>query len=224
MQIYPENIRNKRIGGIKHMTKFKVVNLYEPDTLKPPKPYCGIREIKAIVLGTDPTAFDKHANVKQINYVFDINGDERYFVGIKHNLNYLFYKEKNFFDSIENYLFVQNLCPNYLEHQTSEYNNKSWINFMVENGYVEKLKIDIGKYPNIPLFLTSSILLDVLCDHGIVKKPSYYYENQIFIEPEDNKLNRLLIPLFRHRKYALYHDENLAYTNAVRKRLNILHD
>jgi len=201
--------------------KFKEVNLYKTSNIqKPTKPYCGEKEIRAIVLGTDPTAFDIYKNVKNIEYVFDINGDKRYFAEIRSNLNYLYYEDNRFHNSIENYLYVQNLCPNYLEHQTSDYYKEAWVSFMIDNGYVEKLKKDIDRFPDLPIFLTSSILLDVFCSKDI-KKPSYYYGNKKFIEPEENKLNRLLIPLFRHWKYALYHTENLAYTNAVRNRLNI---
>jgi len=44
--------------------------------------YNDLQTVKAFVLGSDPTAFDKEGNRLEFKFVFDLGNDERYFAGV----------------------------------------------------------------------------------------------------------------------------------------------
>lgn len=174
-----------------------------------PMEHCGTN-VKAIVLGTDPTA---NGN-RTFNKVFDIGGDKRYFSLIKKNLSLVFSECKHQENcDILNLIYVQNLCPDYLEYPTSSYKRNAWVKFIRDHGYISGLyeKLDQKFSDNIPVFLTASYLLYALIKPDLgcsCKITDYYTGKSSFVKPENSELNRTLIPLSRHYKYSLEKHED----------------
>ena len=185
-----------------------------------PIEHCGTN-VKAIVLGTDPTAKGNLTFTK----VFDIGGDKRYFSSSRKNLSLIFSecKEKENLD-IFDLIYVQNLCPDYLEHSTNDYNRNAWVTFVRDQGYISELreKLDQNFPRNIPVFLTASYLLYALIkpdSKGCSRKITDYYSGtSVFVSPENSDLNRTLIPLSRHYTYSL--ERQNEYLNRIRAYLD----
>lgn len=164
-----------------------------------PDPFCyNSNDIKAFVLGCDPTAKDKgKENHKIFDNVFDIGKDRRYFSSILKNL-------KSLGLSLEN-IFVQNLVTDYLDDETSK--NGVWAKIAEQYIPSRKQEFDeIDPTGLIPVMLTSEYLYKVLINSDQVKysaKELYENENLVPIRAENNKLGRPLIPLYRHMEYSL---------------------
>ncbi len=175
------------------------------ETLPIPGAYRGSSKVRAIVLGTDPTARDIKGSIKQFQKVFNIGSSNQYFAGIENNFKSVLGEYWKDGSPIMSGLYVQNLCTDYLEHETSSYNKKSWCNFVKAGGYVEKLKKELSEFPpEIPVLITAEILITaLLIDEKSKKKASYYYNNLELIDAYENTLGRSLIPFFRHPKYKI---------------------
>lgn len=164
----------------------------------PPKPFCiNSQNVKAFVLGCDPTAFDTNGNRLEFEYVFDLGKGQRYFSSILKNLNTLGLTLHD--------IYVQNLITHYQEIETSK--NKNWFIEAKKCLRLRKEEFD-EKDPEgkIPVLLTSEYLYKVLINEEIkVNKPNSLYnlEVQIPVPPVSNSLDRPLIPLYRHRTYTL---------------------
>ena len=166
-------------------------------TEKLPFAYCkDISNVKAIVLGCDPTNNLKSQNLK---FAFGIgNKDQKlnmFFSGIECNLKEIGLSKDE--------VYIQNLCQNYFHNVTSK--NKKWAK---ASAYWIPYLIDELTIFNtsVPVLLTSSYLYNVL-KLGRKFPPSYYYEckEPVPIPAEHSKLNRPLIPFYRNRRKTDYH-------------------
>ena len=185
-----------------------------------PKPfYRNKGDVKCIVLGCDPSSnlayeknigFDTVFGLSNTDYNnFNKTRDDnkimyKYFGMIKSNLLKIFKDEETMLNSI----YVQNLCRNYLEQETSKYNIKKWKNFIISEGYIELLKDEIKQFPKVPILLTSYYLLYALDDD--CKAVKYYYDNLKIVE--NKELDRDLImfsrcPAYSLKNYSDYCDE-----------------
>jgi hypothetical protein len=164
----------------------------------PPRPFCLNPEgVKAIVLGTDPSTKDG----KRFDYVFDLNplnpGDHRYFKNIEDNLNAI---GLNIGD-----IYVQNVCQNYFLKETKEQETiwKQAADIWTPN---LKKELDGNFHQNIPVIVTAEIILEVLLERDQTPhEPDDIYKCRCEIPylEKINKLNRTLIPLYRHHRYSL---------------------
>lgn len=157
---------------------------------KLPAPYYStIQDVKAIVLGTDPS------NPQNLffDYVFGLERkNSPYFKIIAENLNFLGFDVDR--------CYVQNLCKNYFSVVTG--NNPSWNE--VAELWRKSLKTELNEFfPSaIPVFITAWDLILVLSDNA-VKEPACFYNNLKTVPSSSSFLERELILLFRHHKYKL---------------------
>ena len=166
--------------------------------MKIPKPFCTNKNnIKAFVLGCDPTAIDKNDNKLEFEYVFDLGNDERYFSGVVENL-------KQVGLSIGE-IYVQNLVTDYQDDETSK--NHHWM--QIANEYIADRKQEFDKLDPegiSPVFITSEVLYKLLLnpDEECFKASQLYnYPDLLPISAKSNSLGRPLIPLYRHWNYNL---------------------
>lgn len=163
-----------------------------------PKPFCfNPKQVKAFVLGCDPTNFSDKGSTVILDYVFGIGQGNRYFKDILRNLNQIGLHLED--------IYIQNLIPDYLEEETSR--NRHWQ--AKAKGFISERKKEfdrIDKKGEKPVFLTSEVLYEVLLLPGESKIKAtelYSFKGTIPIPPEDNMLQRPLIPLYRHQNYIL---------------------
>ncbi len=155
--------------------------------------YLNRKHVKAIVLGCDPT---NTKTKKRFTTVFGINdGDDRYFNPILNNLERVGLSKSK--------IYVQNLVRNYCSKETSE--NEVWDLFAEHWLPVIKREFDDFFNPGIPVFITAGKLYDFLVtsDESQGQGYDYCYKHLHLIPSEANKLNRTIIPFFRHNKYSL---------------------
>jgi hypothetical protein len=165
-----------------------------------PEAYIGNGEIKAIILGADPTRIvnDKPQPFKM---VFELdNPKSPYFRSVQKNIDLV--------DglSMEN-VYVQNLCRNYFIKETS--GNKDWVD--IARKYWSSLlaqELDRMFASSVPVLMTTEFILKACLKNGLVPKASHIYTQCICIAREDNLLGREMVALFRHHKYSLvkWHD------------------
>jgi hypothetical protein len=170
-----------------------------PDIVSPiypfPTPVVGKNEIKAIVLGADPThLIDKKPEV--FKEVFGLEEDNSpYWRAMAKNLKVISLDQQ--------YVYVQNLCRNYFLQETSK--NKYWK--QIARDYWApflKQELDTLFKPDVPILMTTEFILHaVLKDTKKKIKASEIYSKLITISKEDNLLGRELIAFYRHPKYAL---------------------
>lgn len=163
-----------------------------------PKPYYkDIKSVKAILLGCDPS----NMYCRSLPYAFAIESSHKIFnsliAALKRNLKEI---ELNL-----DVVYVQNLCQNYFVKETGK-NLDLW--YKSANEYwIEYLKDELSVFNNnIPMLLTSEYLYNVLINDSEIRyKPIDFYKCKadIPIPPEKNKLNRPIIPFYRHLKYNL---------------------
>jgi hypothetical protein len=176
--------------------KYEVVNKLYPF----PKPFIGVEKIKAIVLGADPTHIINE-KPKPLDMVFQLNNlKSPYWRSIQANIN-----------QIENLtlsnLFVQNLCRNYFNKETSK--NPKWIEIARYNWtpFLKK-ELDNKFDKSVPILMTTEFILNsVLIDENKRLKAKDIYTNCITIPSEYNLLRRELIPFYRHYYYSLKKEE-----------------
>jgi len=157
-----------------------------------PKPfYINKNKIKAFVLGADPT---NPAKI-EIEYVFGINsGDRRYFASIERNLNAIGL-------TIDD-LYVQNLVQEYLNEPTAE--NKNWEKDAERWFPLTKKEFDeIDPSGKLPVLVTAERIMKFLYPETPKAKDIYSGLVKIPVAGNLNKLERPLIPLYRHFNYEL---------------------
>lgn len=170
-----------------------------------PEPYCvDYQEVSAIVLGCDPTAFDSNGQLIQFKVVFGIGGqDGRYFSVIEKNLERIGLHLSD--------IYVQNLCQNYFAFETAK--NKIWQE--AAQWWIEELKNELAIFPeSIPILLTSESLYRVVLNPGTRARSARYlysHPDEIPILPDTNRLQRDLVPLYRHWDYRLSEQCNKPY-------------
>jgi hypothetical protein len=166
--------------------------------MKQPLPFCfNPAKIKAFVLGCDPTNFSDSEKPVELNYVFGIGQDHRFFSDILSNLQLLGLHLED--------LYIQNLVTEYLDEETGK--NKFWEAAANKHLAARKTEFDtIDSTGQIPIFLTAERLYHFLLKKGEKKwKASELYalKTEIPILSDANKLERPLIPLYRHFQYNL---------------------
>lgn len=175
-----------------------------------PRPFCmNPDHVKAIVLGTDPSTKDG----KTFDYVFDLNSfkpsDRRYFKAIEENLNAIGLKLED--------VYIQNVCQNYFLKETHDHEKEwkkaaeAWIPFL-------KKELDANFVLKIPVIVTAEIILEVLLRDQTPDEPIDIYACRCEIPylEKINKLNRTLIPLYRHHRYSLKNTEWNEYRQVLR--------
>ncbi len=168
-----------------------------------PEPYMGKGEIKAIVMGMDPSTDDG----RRFNTVFDIGGkDERYFKGIERNLNAVGLTMDN--------VFVQNFCGNYFTKTTYKQKKNWWRASAI---WYMKIITDLHYKFNerIPILATSELLMKRLIDFDR-ETNEYYYKNPEAVPIEISMSTRRVFPFYRHRKYNLELSEWELYRNKLK--------
>jgi hypothetical protein len=164
-----------------------------------PTPFCyNPKQVKAIVLGADPSNFSDKGNRKILTKTFGIgDGDSRYFQGILKNL-------KEIGLGLED-VYVDNLIQEYLDAETSK--NKDWFIIAEKNISNLKKRLDeIDKSRITPVLLTAEKIYRVLMNDGLKReKPADLYSlvSMIPIAANENKVKRPLIPFFRNKDYSL---------------------
>jgi len=158
-----------------------------------PKAFCfNPKKVKAIVLGADPTnQHDQH-----LEYAFGIMSEEkRFFRDILANLNLIGLHLED--------IYVQNLVQDYQNSETAL--NKDWekaAEASLEN-ILHELKT---LQKEVPVLITAERIMKFLVnDASALPKAAEIYSNNHFwvSKPEENKLNRTLIALYRHQDYNL---------------------
>ncbi len=183
----------------------KFPGMYDKDG-KIPNAYQGSENIKAIIIGADPTYISGDSNFK---YVFGLEDKEKspFFRSILNNL-----KEINL--SLDD-IYVQNLVRNHCVKETSK--NIRWLE--IASLWVELLKKELDKeFPqDIPVLVTAWIILKALIEKSVIKElsPKMIYTNARFIQPKENLLERTLIPFFRHPRYQLKSENWLEYKKNI---------
>lgn len=166
-------------------------------------------QAKAIVLGADPSNFSDSGKTVKLNTVFALGSPEkRYFKAILNNLKSVGLNLGN--------IYVQNLVRNYMTQETSD--NKLWLNFVEIWKPLLKQDLDIlNPQRNLPILATAECILNALLNHFVEKIPAKdYFEKCIVIKPEQNYLERTIIPCFRrHYAYQTYPK----YADIIKKNL-----
>jgi len=180
---------------LKEVLRTEFADIYVDDD-RWPEAYCDSRNVKAIVLGADPS----NPSGKRFQYAFGLEDQKsRYFSPIKSNLDVLGLKLDD--------LYFQDICRNYFTRVTYELPRRRWISAATKWPPYLKEELDSHRRisSDIPVLVTTEIILEALAPevHSRSTPNKDYYRNCIFIEPKQNKLERTLIPFFRHHGYAL---------------------
>ena len=163
-----------------------------------PEPHKLNEKVKAFILGADPSNFsDGGKFTNRVSVVFDIGKDKRYFTGINNNLKEIGLS----LDSV----YVQNMVRNYMDKETNK--NPKWTLFAEKwLPYIKQEFDTIDSLEKVPVFVTAEIILKfLLTDSSNIASPKNYYNGsaEIPIPPSENRLERNLIPLYRHHAYSL---------------------
>jgi hypothetical protein len=161
---------------------------------KLPDPYVeDINNVRAIILGCDPS--NNSGDV--FNSVFGLDQGLKYFRGINSNVKRIGLDKSK--------IYVDNVCKNYFKKETYD-NKKKWVE-VANRLWIENLKDELNRVLpiDVPVLVTSEIILQVLCYAGVHIKSmnENYYRECIYISETENKLGRIIIPFFRHYKYSL---------------------
>ncbi|GAB4499923.1 MAG: hypothetical protein OHK0019_37710 [Saprospiraceae bacterium] len=147
-------------------------------------------QIKAVVLGADPT--NKAKNIR-FDFVFGLTPEKPeslYFSSMSKNLAVVGLSTQD--------VYVQNLVQNYCTEETSK--NKQWAAFAhIWKKYL-KQELDNQFEKSVPVFITAGVILDVLALAGKPKRYDLHYDEAKLVEPHENFLERALIPMYRGRR------------------------
>ncbi|TJX15607.1 hypothetical protein E9840_02205 [Tissierella creatinini] len=172
-----------------------------------PKAYFeDLEKVRAILLGSNPVAVGEFAGAE---YVFDLThfnknrGDNPIFGNIYDNLSAI---GLDLWD-----IYAQNLCKNYFINLSVH--DEKWVEIAKLWSLVIKEELDTLFDKDIPVLVTAPWILNPLVDD--LKDPLYYYEKKKFINPENNKLGRTLIPFFRQSEYSLADPRWRGYKEAI---------
>lgn len=147
--------------------------------------------VKAIVLGCDPS--NRHSH--NLRYVFGIDSGipklDSFFSGIESNLKQIGLDRQC--------VYIQNLCQNYFKSETT--GNTIWHEAAkIWRQYLKEELQSLNILGEIPVLLTAQDIYFGLLNEGVKKhkaKNLYSDLSLVPIPPEDNFLERPLIPLFR---------------------------
>lgn len=186
---------------LKLQQEYSVVNALYPF----PDPFLKKGDVKAVVLGADPTNIIE-GEPKRLKKVFQLdNPKSPYWRSIQANL------DKMEGVTLDN-LYVQNLCRNYFNKETTQ--NPHWLK--IARSYWApflKRELDNNYNKNVPVLMTTEFILHaVLIDPKRKLKAKDIYTNCITIAPEENILGRELIAFYRHFYYSLKKEQWQRYT------------
>lgn len=155
------------------------------------------KNVKAIILGTDPSNFSNNGKTVIMTHVFDLqNSRAHYFNNINNNIRMLGLNKES--------IYVQNVVRNYMTKESPD--NKLWFDFA--ELWKPILMEDLDKLDpkmELPVFATAECILNVLLNFPDEQKipANKYYNDRIIVHPEENYLGRNLIPCFRRNfKYS----------------------
>ncbi len=176
----------------------QLVGLF-PDIVHPtypfPRPYIGSGEIKAIILGADPTRI-VNGNPQPFNMVFELDNERSpYWRGIGKNIELL--------DGITmDNVYVQNMCRNYFTRETSQ--NKHWTS-IARDCWVKVLNEELDRQfsPTIPVLITTEFILHACLANAPRFKARDIYSNCMSYSWKDNLFGREVLALYRHPAYSL---------------------
>ncbi len=164
--------------------------------MKPKHFCCFPKKFKAFVLGCDPSNNSDNGKRADLEYVFVIGQDGRYFRDIlaKPNLIGLHMED----------IYIQNLITDYQDQETGS--NKDWEN-AAKKSLSERIKEFDEQDPrrDIPVLVTAERPYNfLLADKGqILPSKNLYTNARLPVAAELNKLGRPIFPFFRHHKYKL---------------------
>jgi hypothetical protein len=153
-------------------------------------------DVKAIILGADPSNFSNYGKPLLLSTVFGIGSDPRYFRGILKNLNIIGLHLED--------IYVQNVVQNYMSDETGK--NKYWEVFAIH--WMQNLREELKLFDNtesIPVLVTAERIMKFLVkdEKFIGNARSLYSQKACPIPKEVSKLNRALIAFYRHNVYKL---------------------
>lgn len=160
-----------------------------------PSAYCEkLENVKAIVVGCDPS--NRHSH--NLKYAFGIDSGipklDLFFSGIEANLKQIGLDRKC--------VYIQNLCQNYFRSETT--GNTIWHEAAkLWRHYLKDELQALGMPKEVPVLLTAQDIYFALLNEGVKKQKAknlYADLSLVPIPPEDNFLERHLIPLFRGGK------------------------
>lgn len=174
-----------------------------------PKPYYeNLDSVKVILLGSNPMFIQES---KEAAFVFNLSTfkqgleGEEIFGNIYHNMQAI--------GLGLNDIYAQNLCKNYLKNISVH--DEAWIRIARIWGIALKEELN-ELFPNdVPVLITAPWILKAL-GKGI-RDGMYYYTKNEFIKPEDNILDRLLIPFFRQKQYSLNKEMFTPYRDKIKE-------
>jgi hypothetical protein len=179
-----------------------------------PNAHEGKGEIKAIILGADPTHIVGNCP-KMMEKVFGLEKAEKspYWRGINKNLRHIGLTLNN--------VYVQNVCRNYFDRETSK--NEKWEE-IASNYWIPLLKeeLDSRLEPKVPIIMTTQFILWAALEspEKKINAKILYYEHK-YIPEEDNKLRRKLYAVYRHPYYSLTKSEFFNYRNFLTEQINL---
>jgi len=199
----------------KIIVRLHVAGILSVDDYTPfPKPYCvDPSAVKAIYLGCDPS----NTGGKRFCYAFALPDGEEYGFGpfVKDHKSNLLQIGLSW-----ETVYAQNLCQNYFTKETSA-NLAEWKK--AAEIWTKTLKKELSAFPSdIPVLLTAEVLYEALLKSGVKPQKAIEFYNckgggTIPVPPKDNKLDRPLIPFYRHRRYHLLKNKWPSYQESVSK-------
>lgn len=184
-----------------------------------PEAYSVKSDVKAIILGADPTNNGIRGNtgIKKLKYVFGINEpayEKWFFRPQKDNLFALNPK------LTKDDFYIQNLCRNYFVFQT--YKNKTKWSKIAIKFWVEYLKDEIKNIPrDIPILSTSDVITFVLVPKAKETKTADIYSGKIEPNFFSTELQRYVLPFYRGFSYPLNSGRFPKYLNLLKQQLHV---
>lgn len=183
---------------------------------KIPKPYYeDLKKVRAILLGSSPMLTKYTVDyTEQPEYVFNLSEykegveGEDIFGNINSNLLAI--------DLNLDEIYAENLCKNHLKNISVH--DDAWVRIAHIWGKDLKKELDELFSKEIPVLVTATWMLKAL-GKGIRDGMHYYTSNE-FIKAEDNILDRVLIPFFRHEQYDLNKDSFKTYSEKIKEHIN----
>lgn len=179
-----------------------------------PEAHEGRGEIKAIILGADPTHIVGNCPVR-MEKVFGLEKaeDSPYWRGINKNLQQIGLTLDN--------VYVQNVCRNYFDRETSK--NEKWEE-IATNYWIPLLKEELDRRFEIkvPILMTTQFILWAALENDRKKfKAKDLYCGHKCIPGEDNKFKRSLYAIYRHPYYSLNKPEFNYYKGFLGEQINL---
>ena len=183
-----------------------------------PEPYYEVQgDIKAIVLGADPTHIvDTEPIEIKVVFGLDKGMKSKYWRStINTNLLQIGLTLDNIYD--------QNVCRNFFTVETSK--NKNWVK-IARDYWIPLLREELDEKfdQTIPVLMTTEFILWAVME-GEVRRVNAkdIYTKSIFIHAEENLLKRKLLAFYRNKDYSLRQEKWNEYRNFLIQQVTSLH-